>query len=164
MIICPQPNFGEGLVSDGISEFCPNNNAAALYFTEIVLNGNLIIPPQKPPKTHIVKVTHLVKITDVEVLNIVPPSPATSGYKIVVSGVITLGIQYIADTPDQKVHFVHYDLPFNAIIVKDCGALIPSEPTDIVAHVCVEKIRLTQIDPRTISKEIVLMVWIEQQP
>jgi hypothetical protein len=35
-------------------------------------------------------------------------------------------------------------------------------PNNFVVHVCVEKVQITQIDPRTLSKQIVLMVWIEE--
>lgn len=167
MLICPAYSPGDGLVGDGIGEMCPNATSVAKYFTEIIVNGNLIIPPQKPPKEHIVKVTHLVDITDVEVITVTLPNGTVAGNKIVVAGTLKLGIQYVADVPDQKVHFVHYDLPIAAIILTDCGLPInpadPIFPDNFVVHVCVEKIRIEQIDSRTLSKQIVLMIWVEQQ-
>lgn len=171
MIFCPSGNTCAGLVD----ELCPSPAHPARYFTQIILDGNLVIPSCKPPKSHILDVTHQVMIRDVETIHVVLPSPLppTDGYKIVVSGTITLYIQYVADVPDQKVHTVHYELPFNAIIMSDCALntsffLIPPGdpilPDNFITHVCVEKIRVTQIDSRTLSKEIVLMVWVEQKP
>ena len=138
--------------------YCP-----VLFFTEVIINGNLIIPPQKPPKKHIIKDTHLIKLNDVDVIKVKNPDDSIAGYKILVSGIFTLGLQYVADVLDQKVHFVHYDLPFNALLMTDCGELIPQKPTDFVIHVCVEDIKLTQIDSRTINKQILLMVWAEKK-
>lgn len=157
-LVCPNPYLPAGC--DPYNPyFCP-----VAYFTEIIINGNLIIPPQKPPKAHIVKATHSIKLKDVEVITVtLPNATSPSGYKILVSGIFTLGLQYVADVPDQKVHFVHYDLPFNAILLDDCGGLIPVKPDNFVIHVCVENIKFRQIDNRTISKEILLMIWAQQK-
>lgn len=173
MIFCPSGTTGTGSLNGGVTEFCPSPENPARYFTQIIVNGNLVIPPHKPPKSHIVKVTHQVALRDVEVLPVILPGSTTpAGYKIVVSGTLTLYIQYVADVPDQKVHVVHYELPFNGIIMRDCALntsvfLIPPGdtilPDNFVAHVCVEKLRITQIDSRTLSKEIVLMLWVEQK-
>lgn len=163
MILCPTDGLNRGVV-----ELCPNSTARAKYFTEVIINGNLHIPEQKPPKQHIVKTARLVEITCMDVIDVIPPGSTTPiGRKIFVAGMVTLGIQYVADTPDQKVHFVHFDVPFSAIIQGDCGALIPVAdtifPDDFVVHVCVEKMRFTQVDNRTISKELVLLVWVEEK-
>jgi len=163
MIFCPT-----GILGAGVVQFCPNADSAAVYFTELIVDGNLTIPEQKPPKSHIVKATTSIELKDVEVIPVTLPGSTTpDGYKILVAGIITLGIQYVSNAPDQKVHFVHYELPFEALVLGDCGDLIPPDddilPDNFVPHVCVEKLRLTQIDSRTISKEIVLMVWVEQK-
>lgn len=187
MLFCPGDNYADALVGDGVVELCPKDVydpylvcdpyicdpysttpspyfCPVRYFTEIIINGNLVIPPQKPPKSHIVKATHLIKIKDVEVIEVILPGSTTpAGYKILVSGIFTLGLQYVADVPDQKVHFVHYDLPFNAILLDDCGGLIPVKPENFVIHVCVENMRFRQIDNRTINKEILLMIWAQQK-
>jgi len=169
MLYCPSCTTCIG----SLDSFCPSPENPARYFTEIILNGNLAIPPCKPPIGNVLKVTHQVMLRDVEVLPVVlPGSTVPAGYKIVASGTITLNIQYVADVPEQKVHAVHYELPFNAIIMRDCALntsvfLIPPGdpilPDNFVPHVCVEKVRITQIDRRTLSKEIVLMVWVEQK-
>ncbi|MFA4885547.1 MAG: DUF3794 domain-containing protein [Desulfotomaculaceae bacterium] len=160
MIFCPN-----GVLGDGVVQFCPNTDSPAVFFTETIIDGNLIIPAQKPPKQHIVKSSTSVALKDVEVIEVTLPD-GTTGNKILVAGIITLGIQYAADVPSQKVHFVHYEIPFEVLVLADCGGLIdpanPIFPDNFVPHVCVEKLRLTQIDNRTISKEIVLLVWIEQ--
>lgn len=167
-IICPGSVISGGLSGNTVAELCPTPQRVAALFTELILNGNLVIPPQKPPKKHIVKVTHQITVQDVEVITVnIPPVPpatvGTTGYKILVAGNVRLVIQYVADVPDQKVHSVHYDIPFEAIVVGDCGDLLDAPPANFVVHVCVEKIRVAQIDPRTLSKQIVLMVWVEEQ-
>jgi|GEM_PF-1454250 len=170
MIFCPSSNTGTsgtGSIDGGVVELCPSPLHVAKYYKEIILNGNLVIPPQKPPKEHIVKVTHQIILKDVEVLTVTLPDGTVAGNKIIVAGIVSLSVQYVADVPDQKVHHVHYDLPFTGIILADCGELIPTAdpifPNNFVVHICVEKVRLTQIDNRTLSKEIVLMLWVEQK-
>lgn len=170
MIFCPTNNTGtsgNGPLDGGVVELCPSTQKMAKYYSEIIINGNLIIPPQKPPKEHIVKVTHQIILKDVEVLTVTLPNGIVAGKKIIVAGIISLSIQYVADVPDQKVHHVHYDLPFTGIILDDCGTLIPTNdtifPNNFVVHICVEKVRLAQIDNRTLSKEIVLMLWVEEK-
>jgi len=167
VLYCPNSPAVNGPYTDGVPELCPTAARPALFFTELILDGNLAIPPQKPPKVHIIKDTHEVKLTDVELLPVFLPGNTTTtpnGYKIVVSGIFSLLLEYIAEGPEQKVHVVHFNLPFNALILNDCGGLIPPDklPDDFVVHVCVEKIRYTQINNRTIQKEIVLMVWVEE--
>lgn len=158
MLFCPHGNL-----QDGVVELCPTTNSPALYFTEIVVDGNLTIPPQKPPKDRIVNVSHKIELKDVQVIEVtLPGATAPAGSKIFVAGTITLGIQYIAVGPEQKVHYVHYELPFEALILNDCEGLITDLPENYVIHVCVEKIRVSQVDPRTLNKEIVLMIWVEE--
>lgn len=168
MIFCPTSNTGTtgtGSLDGGVVELCPSPLHVANYYKEIILNGNLVIPPQKPPKEHIVKVTQQIILKDVQVLTVTLPDDTVAGNKIIVAGIVSLSIQYVADVPDQKVHHVHYDLPFTGIIMGDCGELIPSDdvifPDNFVVHICVEKVRLTQINSRMLSKEIVLMLWVE---
>ena len=170
MIFCPTSNTGtsgNGSLDGGVVELCPSTQKVAKYYSEIIINGNLVIPPQKPAKEHIVKVTHQIIFKDVEVLTVTLPDGTVAGKKIIVAGIISLSIQYVADVPDQKVHHVRYDLPFTGIILNDCGTLISTNdtifPNDFIVHICVEKVRLTQIDNRTLNKDIILMLWVEEK-
>lgn len=145
---------------NGVPELCPSN-VEATAFTELVLDGNLVIPDQKPSMSEVAKYTYRIELKDVQVVEVDLPDGST-GYKIIVAGAILLAIQYVADSPQQKVHVVHYQIPFVAMILQDCPPfLFPSPPDDFVAHVCVEKIRVTKVNKRTFNKEIVLLVWIE---
>jgi len=89
------------------------------------------------------------------------------GNKIFVTGNVYLGVQYSADRPAQTVHYARFQLPFEAIIVGDCGDLIPPTdtifgPNSYVVHVCVEKMEVVQIDKRTFSCRLLLLIWVEE--
>jgi hypothetical protein len=70
---------------------------------------------------------------------------------------VHLLIKYVAEGETQKVHAVHYDLPFNAFVV--CPNLVPGDPVDTVLFI--EKVKLNLLDPRSISKFIVFLIGVE---
>lgn len=70
--------------------------------------------------------------------------------KIVVSGIVTVDVEYVADLPGQPMHFVHFVLPFHTFF--HCEHPI----MDVKCRV--EYVHEELLDPRTISKVIVLDV------
>lgn len=160
------------IMQSSVVELCPAYpDKVAKYFKEIFVSQTFQIPPQKPPKELIVNVDRKIELVDVQTVQVTLPGPPVPdqpnpGNKIFVAGNIYLGIQYSALRDDQKVHFVRFQLPYQTIILDDCGLLI--DPTDTiftngyVVHVCVEKEIITQIDERTISTELLLLIWVDE--
>lgn len=155
------------MMNPGVVELCPAApDRVAKYFKEIFVSEIFTIPSQKPSKEQIVNVDRKIELLDVQTVEVDLPDPGVDGNKIFVAGNIYLGVQYSALREDQKVHFVRFQLPFQAIILDDCGNLI--DPTDsiftngYVVHVCVEKMIPRQIDERTISFELLLLIWVEE--
>lgn len=161
------------IMQNSVVQLCPAYpDKVAKFFKEIFASGNFTIPPQKPPKEEIVNIDVQIELVDVQTVPVtlpgdpIPDQP-NPGNKIFVAGNIYLGVQYSALREDQKVHFVRFQLPFETILLSDCGELI--DPTDsiftngYVVHVCVEKGPLhTQIDSRNINFEMLLMIWAEE--
>lgn len=155
-----------------VVELCPAYpDRVARYFTEVLVGETCTVPPAKPDKEKVVNLRPTVELVDVETVTVtLPTTPATVGNKVFVGGRVWLDVQYISTRPDQSVHFFRCQLPFEAIILQDCGALIPTtDPifgprTSYVVHVCLEKLTETQIDPRTIRFEALLLVWVELVP
>ena len=161
-----------------MSRFCPANNKTCLpaavtgiercppsadivaYSLQIVLNGLLEIPLVKPPKERIFNTIHEISISRyISILVKKPP-----GKKVLVVGDIMVGIEYIASVPDQKVHFAHWDVPFQALIKNADGSLL-SPDFDISqynVYVCVEHEDYSPLNERTIVFDIVLLVWLQQ--
>ncbi len=140
-------------------ELCPGPGDVVSYHTQIPLNGLLEIPLNKPPKESIFNTTHEIDITKFTTITVKKPP----GKKVLVVGKIMVGIEYIAKVPDQKVHFAHWDIPFQVLINNDDGSLLDLNFNldDYVAHACVEHEEYMQVDERTISKGIVLLIWLQ---
>ncbi|PKM90810.1 MAG: hypothetical protein CVU87_01180 [Firmicutes bacterium HGW-Firmicutes-12] len=160
------------IMQSSVVELCPAYpDKVAKYSTEIFVSETFKIPAQKPPKEQIVNVDRKIELVDVQTVQVtLPGTPVplqpNPGNKVFVAGNIYLGVQYSALREDQKVHFVRFQLPYQTIILNDCELLI--DPADTmftngyVVHVCVEKEIITQIDERTISAELLLLIWVDE--
>lgn len=140
-------------------ELCPRPGDDVSYHIQIPLNGLVEIPLNKPPKEKIFNSTHEIDITKFCTITIKKPP----GKKIIVAGRMMIGIEYISKTVDQKVHFAHWDIPFQALIKNSDGTLLPLDfdLVNYVIHVCVEHEEYTQVDERTIAYEIILLIWLQ---
>ena len=125
------------------------------YFTEIVIDHPLIIPPQKPPAECLLEAVVTFDITKAIVIDtplLYPEDPNLPLKKVIVVGVAHIVVKYAADVPDQQVHAAHFDVPFNAIIEWPNG---PHGGTPICIEPVIEKQVFCLVDGRTISKIIV---------
>lgn len=140
-------------------ELYPRPGDQVAYHIEVPLNGLLDIPLNKPPKEQIFNSMHEIDISKFITITVKKPP----GKKILVVGKIMSGIEYIARTPEQKVHSAHWDIPFQALIKNNDGSLLPLDfdLNNYVIHVCVEDEEYTQVDERTIAYEIILLIWLQ---
>lgn len=150
---CTDGNVGE--------ELCPGAGDVVSYHTQIVLNGLLEVPLNKPPVEDIFNVVHEIDITKLDTVVVKKPP----GRKVLVVGKVMVGIEYIARVTDQKVHFAHWEIPFQALLKNDDGSLLDLDfdLSQYVAHVCVEHEQYDQINDRTIAKELVLLIWLQRK-
>lgn len=145
---------------------CPPPGSNLPYFTEIVINDNLIIPGPKPDIEMITNVTKNFIIEDVEVLEV--DLGDVQGKKVVIAGTLTLGIEYSAAVPSQEVHFAHFTIPFKVIMVqRPCPGAFRGliDPAFMLSNwnvrICVEHEQYHIINPREISKVLVVLIWLE---
>ena len=149
-----------------VVELCPSApDRVAKYFTELFVSGTFKIPPQKPDKEEVVNIQHNIDLVDVQTINVTLPD-GTTGRKVFVGGNIYLDVQYVSTRATQTVHFVRFQLPFQTILLDDCGNVIPNDdtifPDNYVVHVCLEKLNEKQLDERTLFFEALLLVWLEE--
>lgn len=151
---CP----GSNVICD---EYCPKSGDVVSYHTQIQLNGLLEIPLNKPDAKDIFNAIHEIDCTKYTTVTVKKPP----GKKVLVVGKVMVGIEYIADVPDQKVHFAHWELPFQALVKNDDGSLLDLNfnLNDYVVHICVEHEQYELVDERSISKELVLLVWLQEK-
>lgn len=126
------------------------------FFTEIVIDHNLVIPDHKPPAECLLDSVIDFDITKAVVFDTPLESPEITGVilrKALVVGVAHIIVKYVADCPDQQVHGAHFDVPFNALIEMPDG---PAQGTNICIEPVIEKSVFCLIDGRRISKIIVV--------
>lgn len=135
-------------------------------FAEIVINDNLIIPEPKPDVELITNVIKNFKIDDVEVLDVNLGNHL--GRKVIIAGTLFLGVEYSAAVPSQELHFAHYCIPFKAIIkARPCTissrGLLPADfnINDYIIHICIEHEQYHIVNPRELSKVLVVLIWLE---
>ena len=150
---------------------CPTTTSTVATFVEIVINDNLIIPEPKPDVELITNVTKNFQIDDVEVLDVnlgAVPSGQVQGRKVIIAGTLFLGVEYSAAVPSQELHFAHFCIPFKAIIKqRPCttinrGLLPPNFNINAYnIHFCVEHEQYHVVNPRELSKVLVVLIWLE---
>lgn len=144
-------------------------------FAEIVINDNLIIPEPKPDVELITNVTKNFQIEDVEVLDVnlgAVPLGQVQGRKVIIAGNLFLGVEYSAAVPSQELHFAHFCVPFKVMIKqRPCTTinrgLLPADfnINNFNIHICVEHEQYHVVNPRELSKVLVVLIWLEpKQP
>lgn len=119
-----------------------------LCSTQVIVDGDIVIPPQKPEFEQVIEFRVSVEVTRCETIQ-TPLGPT-----VIVSGVVHIGVQYVANFPEQPVHFAHFDVPFHTFLL--CPEATGTPVCSCLA--CVEYADFTPIDCRRISKMVVLFV------
>lgn len=144
--------------SEVVIEYCPKPGDVVGFHTQILVDGQLSIPPEKPEIERILDTSIEVEVHKALTLSIQQPE----GKKVLVAGTLHFGVEYIANVPSQKVHFAHFDLSFQALVRNTDGTLLPPEfnLADYNVYVCVEHVEVDPLDARSFLKEIALLIWL----
>lgn len=152
-----------GLCNPGDIDFTRSN-----FWTEIVVDENLILPEQKPDIEQINSVNISVQITRKKVI-VTPISlpliggtdpsniegKIVTGRKLIVEGLLCQSVSYTALVPEQSVHTAHFQVPFSAYIVVD-GATELDANFDVIP--CVEDVFIVNFNNRQIFKNVNLFL------
>lgn len=126
---------------------CPPDPHCGDCEIETIVDGTLTVPAQKPDIERILRFDPTCRITHWEEVR------PQGRRKIVVSGIVEIGVEYVAQLPDQSVHFAHFLAPFHTFF------LCRDQVDDVRCEV--EYSHYELLDPRTISKLVLLHVWAE---
>lgn len=146
------------------------------FWTEIVVDENLILPEQKPNIEQINSVNINVQITRKKVIVTPKAIAATTGgvpnniegkivtgRKLIVEGLLCQSVSYTALVPKQSVHTAHFQVPFSAYIVVDekigTGTNAP-DALDVNFDVisCIEDVFIVNFNNREIFKNVNLFL------
>jgi len=115
-------------------------------FCQVLVNGNLEIPCQKPPLEEIIHTTVKPEIQRIIVIK----------GKVIIQGTLKIGIEYVAVVSDcsQPVHFAHFSREFACFIESPCikpGMHVKAFPE-------IEYCELIPVSDKTISKLIIIKI------
>lgn len=135
---------------------------SSLAWTQISIPEVFTLPVQKPNIESIEKVFENVRIISKRIVN-TPDSGGVqnaegtmlTGRKLIVEGLLQQKIIYTADEPTQPVHSAEFCFPFSAFIVVDSAT---DDPNEFCVDVCVEDVFVKIMDPRTIFKNVTLLL------
>ena len=132
-------------------------------FTEVAVPEILPIPEQKPDVEQILKVMVEGKITSVRLVT-TPEGESASGQEktgkgLVVEGKLHEKVVYVAETDDesQPVHSAEFDIPFSTFLPINT-VLEPGDEDQIDVEICIEDVFAELIDPRTVFKNVTVLV------
>ncbi len=146
------------IIVNGVSPSFPLDTPA---WKELSVMESLAIPPQKPDMKRLTSLNIEARITHFEVVR-TPVTNAnfegiiSTGYKLIVTGVLVQFIEYIADTCEQSAHSAHFEVPFCTYIV------LPDyyEPgNSVTVNAIVEDVFVEQTSPRCFFKNVTLFVF-----
>jgi hypothetical protein len=150
-----------------VKEHCPLCPGEVAYYTEVLFNGEFKIPDLKPDLEQIIHINRQVFINKIAPVPVKLNNGHLVGGKILVRGMLRIGLEYAALVPEQTVHFLHLTIPFEGLITKDCCLNpIPLQDWELRKfnlYTFVEHITAERIDPRTIEKTLVLLIWLKRK-
>ena len=119
-------------------------------FTQVLIDGYLQIPPQKPDVEHIIAFEIVWSVKEIKTLETI------FGTKVLVSGFLELDVAYSAVDLEQTEHFASFVLPFAGIM------LCPDIPLDtcLCPVIQLEHEQHHLVTPRSIKKDIVLFIGV----
>lgn len=144
----------------GTSSKLPKLNEVAA-FKQFEIQEALKIPDTKPDMEQIIKVSVDVQVNCTKIIT-TPVATSSEGQvltgkKIIVHGILSQEVVYVADTPLQSVHAAHYEQCFTAFIV------VPANfPRDYayVVRPYIEDIYAQMTGPRTLTKSVLILLTL----
>jgi hypothetical protein len=146
-----------GLIEvSGLADELPVN---PVNFKQLSVQETLYIPAAKPDVEQIVSVSAEVVI---KCTNVITTPVGTSeegqiltGKKLIIEGIISQKVEYVADEPTQSVHAAHFNMPFSAFIVLP-ATFQKGTPVEVKGYI--EDIFIELLDKRTIFKNVTILL------
>ncbi len=117
---------------------------------EVIVRDIIEIPPQKPEKEKVLEIDVAARVIQWKTID------TPLGKKIIVHGELCIGLEYVANLPEQSVHFAHFCVQWDTFFL--CSE------TFCDVTVCVEHFQWEQLDHRRIEIMAVLLVCAKPCP
>lgn len=156
---CPEPVDNDFIDFSGLCKASDFNLSTANNWTELTINGSVLVPEQKPSIEQVEVLNTKIEIIRKKVIE-TPISSGNyegrkvTGFKLIVEGLICVSVSYVSKKIDQSLHGFHGKIPFSAYIVLPAKRPdgTPTQVTDDF-HVssCIEDIIVKQVCDRKVN-------------
>jgi len=158
--------YAARILLNGANVCCPHTNEDIAYKTQVLLDCRFRVPVSSSPVDQIIAISPNVFYHRVTLI----PGPSlcgSLGYKISVSGILDVAIEYVGADDDQYLCITHYNPSYHGLICGTCdGEPIYEDSKDLVKgglHTCIEYLDVEPVDRRAIQLVAVLMIWIDSR-
>jgi len=131
-------------------------------YEEVVINGNLKIPEEKPLMEKLLGYNLDFNITKAKVIGtplVTDDEPPLPIRKVIINGEAKISIKYSALVEEQTVHGAHFNVPFEQIIHWP-GGPIPDIP--LCVEVFEEYVQIVGLDEQYLSKVLVIQLGVSK--
>lgn len=140
----------------GLADHLPNSLEV---FKQLNVEKSFCLPEAKPDIEQLVKAISSLKITSTSIIK-TPKGTSLegqllTGWKLIIEGIITQKIQYVADEPTQTVHAAHTNISFSTYIVLPENYIMG---TPVTVQSYIEDIFVMQLDKRCIFNNITILL------
>lgn len=154
---CPEPVDNDFIDFSGLCKTHKFKLTNANNWTELTINGSVLVPEVKPSIEELEGVNAKIEIIRQKVIETPDSySPGSTNYenkivtgrKLIVEGLICVSVSYVSKKIDQSLHGFHGKIPFSAYIVLPYGTNL-SDPFHVSA--CIEDIIVKQVCDRKVN-------------
>ncbi|AHF08449.1 DUF3794 domain-containing protein [Desulfitobacterium metallireducens] len=142
-----------------LSECSPLSSEEVECSNEILVCAEVSIPEPKPDVNQIVQLKHEVKIENITPIPVRTTHDPIKGQKLLIRGLLFLSIEYSSELPEQTIHIVHSNIPFDTLITQEQEC----NPHQLSLQVIVEPIWTEKICSRLLETTISLFFWVKRE-
>lgn len=151
---CPEPVDNDFITFSGLCDPDLFDLSTANNWTELTINGSIIVPEVKPSIEQVEGINAKIEIIKSKIIA-TPVSVGTNfegkkvtGFKLLVEGLICISVSYVSKKIDQSLHSFHGKIPFSAFIVLPTSTALTDS---FHVSACIEDIIVKQVCDRKVN-------------
>lgn len=146
-----------------LKECTPSCSEEIAFSKEILICAEIPIPPHKPNVDHVIQIKHEVFIENITQIPIRAHTEKIKYFNLLIRGILSLYVEYSTELPEQTVHLVHTEIPFDSLIPSEMGeSLNEFNLHQLALHVKVDQIGLEKINSRLLDNTTALFFWVKK--
>lgn len=145
-----------------LKECTPSCSEEIAFSKEILVCAEIPIPPHKPNVDHVIQLKHEVFIESITKIPIRVHTEKIKYFNLLIRGTLSLYVEYSTELPEQTVHLVHTEIPFDSLIPSEMGdSFNEINLHQLSFHVKVDQIGLEKVNSRLLDNTTALFFWVK---